>query len=442
MIPVDSDGRALIELMPKGGSLLDWIETAARARAIKPEDSLMLIYPLATAMRRAGLLGFDRAPEPLDWVSKLLTTENKGSVTCYLSLTDACNLSCSYCYNKKERAVSITCGRKPLLDQEICDFIDKLVAARFEYLVFTGGEPMLRKSIFTLGDYAKDRGLGVNLLTNGTIFTKRNAARAAGMFDSITISLDSSYPNEHDALRGRGSWHRVVIGLDELISAGARSIALRSVVTTHNVDNLHLFPGFAYQRWGITHFEPCIYLPNSINQMQDLALLPDVETYRIATERFALELRKIPGAYADNPLKAISYGGRCGMADSIISVSASGDVYPCQALHYDVVQMGNIRYNNIEELFANGQALGIVGSSGLDTPECQKCPFLMLCGGGCRANVYQLYGKLTAYNSAMCPYLKSGAEGQLRRYADYWLGKSCGQAMLDGPYMERDQRRC
>jgi radical SAM protein with 4Fe4S-binding SPASM domain len=430
MIPVDSCGKALIELMPRGGSLFDWIETAARTHAIEPEDALRRIHPLATAMQKAGLLGFDRAPKPVDWISKLVEMESKGSRTCYLSLTDTCNLACSYCYNKEERTESLTYRLKPLSDQEIRDFIDRLVAARFEYIVFTGGEPMLRKSIFVLGSYAKERGLGVNLLTNGTLFSKRNAGRAAEIFDSITVSLDSSYSHEHDTIRGRGSWHRIVNGLDRLISAGAHSIALRPVITNHNVDNLHLVPDFAYRRWGITHFEPCLYLPSSMYQMQNLALLPDVETYRYATERFALELRKIPGAHADNPLKSISYGGKCGMANSIMSVSASGDVYPCQALHYRAFWMGNVRHNSIEELFRNGQGLGIVGASGLDTPECQECPFLMLCGGGCRANVFQLYGKITAYNKAMCHYLKSGAEDQLRRYANHWLGRTDRPVML------------
>jgi len=431
MLSLQPEERKLVEALFPGATFLEWVGAAADTLDLATDEALRRVHRLANALTEAGHIGIDEPPVPFDWIPRVAPPADKGTRTAYLSLTDACNLDCVYCYNQAERARKAAHEAAPLSDGEIRGLIDRLAAYGFEYLVFTGGEPMLRKSIFALAEHARGRGLGVNLLTNGTAFTPRNVGQVAALFDSVTVSLDSSTPAAHDTLRGAGSWGRIVLGLDRLVAAGARQVALRPVITALNAGSLHDLPGFAYRRWGITRFEPCLYLPVSIEQIDGLGLLPDVGTYGAATERFALALRDIPDAVAEDPIRAVSFGGKCGMADSILSVGASGDVYPCQALHYAPLCMGNVRNASIADLFEAGRALGIVGSSGLDTPECRDCPFLMLCGGGCRANLYQLYGNMTAHNRIMCPYLRAGAEGQLRRYANHLLAQRAAEAGAD-----------
>ncbi|MDJ0826536.1 MAG: radical SAM protein [Rhodobacter sp.] len=417
MVPVDDAGRAAIEALQPGARLIDWVEAAAGGG--DAHAALRQIHPLLDPLTRAGLIGLDAPPEPVDWASKVVHTESGGSRTCYLSLTDNCNLKCSYCYNEDERAEALACGKRMLRDDEIKGLLDRLAAAGFQYVIFTGGEPMLRKSIFSLAEHARGLGLGVNLLTNGTAFTKRNAGRVAELFETITVSLDSAVLEDHDITRGKGSWARIVKGLDLLVKAGARALSLRPVVTVHNMDRLHLLPDFANGRWGVTSFKPSLYLPNSAEELDELALLPEAEAYQASVARFNAVLERIPGALAEDPLRAVSYGGKCGMADSIFSVSASGDVYPCQSLHFDPLWMGNVRTHGVEELFANGKRLGIVGACGLDVPECQGCPYQMVCGGGCRASAYKMRGDMAAHNTVMCRHLRIGAQSQLRRYAEY-----------------------
>lgn len=417
---ISKSEKDMIEAFPYSATLKDWIISVASALNIDFTKALKYLHPLIHKMISAKFLALDEPLKWVDWKSQLVDNENTGgSRTCYLSLTDSCNLRCLYCYNIDEREQSISQGRDTLSDSEIMELIDTLVDNDFEYIIFTGGEPMSRKSIFTLAKYARDKGLGTNLLTNGTRFTHENVRQVADLFDSITVSLDSSIESEHDMTRGRGSWQRTIRGLDFLTSVCKHKIALRPVITSHNIENLHLLPEFAYSRWNISSYQPTMYLPNSTKEVEELALLPNVEKYEKAMGLFYNKLRKIPDGYADDPLKSISYGGKCGMAKSILSISANGDVYPCQSLHFNELLMGNIRQQEIELLFKNGEALGIVGASGLEIKECADCAFLLLCGGGCRATTYKLYGSMTAFNELMCSYSKVGAENQIIRYYEY-----------------------
>ncbi len=420
LFPITQNEKSALDVFPQSGILEDWIVLATNKFNADFAETLKYLHPLIHKMINAKFLALNKPLEYLDWKTQLVDNSNDGgSRTCYLSVTDNCNLRCLYCYNADEREHSICQGREALSDIEIFEFIDKLADNDFEYIVFTGGEPMLRKSIFTIVEYAKNKGLGTNLLSNGTAFTHKNVKQVVDLFDSITVSLDSSIESEHEATRGKGSWKRTIRGLDFLMSQSRHEIALRPVITDHNIDNLYLLPEFAYSRWNISSYQPTMYLPNSIKETKELALLPDVKKYAKGMDLFYRKLGNIPGGNADDPLKSISYGGKCGMAKSIFSISANGDVFPCQSLHFDELTMGNIRHQEIDELFKNGEALGIVGVSGLQIPECTDCPFLLLCGGGCRATTYKLYGNMTAFNELMCCYSKVGAENQLLRYYEY-----------------------
>ena len=419
MLRMDAQDKQVAEALDRPLTLLEWVLRVAKAQDVSDDEALVRVHAMLGRMERAGFVAQGAAPKPVDWVSRLVTSDGKGSKTCYLSLTDKCNLTCSYCYNEDERAASLACAADQLSDDELRDLIDRLAKAGFDYMVFTGGEPMLRKSIFDLAEYANRRGVGVNLLTNGMVFTEKNVNRIIQAFESVTVSLDSAIAEEHDVVRGAGSWARIVKGLDLLYGAGAVRVALRPVVTTHNVDNIHLFPGFAYARWGTTSFQPTLYLPNSETEVKELALLPSAQRYREAMERFSEELRKIPGAAEADPLKSVTFGGRCGMADTTISVSASGDVYPCQSLHYDALRMGNVRTHSVDALFEKGRALGIIGASGLDIDACRRCAFIMICGGGCRASAYKVYDRMHAHNRMLCGHLRASAESQLRGFARF-----------------------
>ena len=77
--------------------------------------------------------------------------------------TGACNYNCVYC--------NVDANREPTpgeLDTEWgLRLVDQIAEFGSQWFGLKGGEPLLRKDIFTLIAHAKDVGLEVLLLTNG-----------------------------------------------------------------------------------------------------------------------------------------------------------------------------------------------------------------------------------------------------------------------------------
>src|SRR3989338_4783555 len=103
------------------------------------------------------------------------------------NVTGQCNFNCRHCYLD----ASLSKAPDELNNQEAKGVIADLSEFGVSVLIFSGGEPLLRKDIFELGRYACDKGLRAALSTNGALITKSIAEkiREAG-FHYVGISLD------------------------------------------------------------------------------------------------------------------------------------------------------------------------------------------------------------------------------------------------------------
>ena len=103
--------------------------------------------------------------------------------------TYRCNLNCVHCYvnqpagsaEERERELSL-----PRLKQ----LVDEIVAEGTLFVLFTGGEVLVRQDFPELYLYARSKGLLVTIFTNGTLVTDRIADfLAEHPPDKIEISL-------------------------------------------------------------------------------------------------------------------------------------------------------------------------------------------------------------------------------------------------------------
>lgn len=103
-----------------------------------------------------------------------------------LEITYRCNLSCIHCYIPKEYRNL----RGEITYQQTRKVIKQIADVGGLYLVFTGGEPLLREDIFDLIAYAKKLKFVVILFTNGTLVDS-NVARKIKLsgVDKVEISL-------------------------------------------------------------------------------------------------------------------------------------------------------------------------------------------------------------------------------------------------------------
>ena len=79
-----------------------------------------------------------------DFISDVEFKNNQTPITAYLHLTNKCNLHCVGCYSfddRRNRCEDLSTG-------EILGAIDQLSDVKIQNLVFSGGEPLLRKIFF------------------------------------------------------------------------------------------------------------------------------------------------------------------------------------------------------------------------------------------------------------------------------------------------------
>jgi MoaA/NifB/PqqE/SkfB family radical SAM enzyme len=107
-----------------------------------------------------------------------------------------------------------------------------------EWVVFTGGEPLMHSDIFRLSTLLRDRGIRTTILSTGLLL-ERNAARIVESTDEVIVSLDGP-PKIHDEIRrvpgafeslakGVGALHRI---------APDFPISARCTVQAHNAAHL------------------------------------------------------------------------------------------------------------------------------------------------------------------------------------------------------------
>jgi len=148
-----------------------------------------------------------------------------------VSLTDRCNLRCSYCMPAE--GLPWLPGPDLLTDAEV----GRLVRVAVERLGvrevrFTGGEPLLRPGLVdivaaaaTLSPRPK-----MSVTTNGIGLDRRAAALAAAGLDRINVSLDTLDPERFFQLSRRRRLDDTLAGLAAADAAGLHPIKLNTVL--------------------------------------------------------------------------------------------------------------------------------------------------------------------------------------------------------------------
>ncbi|MCK5419128.1 MAG: radical SAM protein, partial [Desulfobacterales bacterium] len=85
--------------------------------------------------------------------------------------TRRCNLKCVHCYaHAKDMA-----DDNELSTREGKELIDDLAGFGAPVILFSGGEPMVRKDLPELAEYAVDKGMRAVISTNGTLIRAKMA---------------------------------------------------------------------------------------------------------------------------------------------------------------------------------------------------------------------------------------------------------------------------
>ena len=156
-----------------------------------------------------------------------------------LSVTDRCNLRCTYCMAEKMQFLP---RQKLLTLEEIRDVGKAFVTLGINKIRLTGGEPLVRRGIIGLVDsLASEEGLDeLTMTTNGLLLEKKAKDLKLAGLGRLNISVDSLIPEKFRQLTRFGDikdWHK---GVNAAKEAQFSNIKL-NVVVLKGFNDLEIF---------------------------------------------------------------------------------------------------------------------------------------------------------------------------------------------------------
>jgi radical SAM protein with 4Fe4S-binding SPASM domain len=329
-----------------------------------------------------------------------------------VALTWRCNIKCQFCY------ASCICiseaddesDLEELSTDEVKRILDIIRNdAEVPSVSFTGGEPLLRDDLEELVAYASGSlKMRVNLITNGTLITKKTAKtlKKAGLA-SAQVSIESPDPDEHDQIVGvKKAFQSSVNGLLALKRAG---IPVHPHATLCRL-NQHTLPQMAQLAKSLEadRFSLNMIIPAGRGIAEDLAIKYSEIEEMVMEIKSAAETAGVRFMWYSptpmclfNPVSNQLGNKGCSACEGLLSVDPYGRVLPCSSWKEPV---GDLLHDGFQAVWfgERGQSLRDKRAA---HPGCQECEHFAVCHGAC-----PLYFKVHGYGELEEPLanLKTG----------------------------------
>jgi len=133
-------------------------------------------------------------PRPIFDITPFTLLDYPDKTACIIWFA-GCNMRCGYCYNPEiirgkgklriHQAIEFICSRKGLLDG----------------VVFSGGECVLHRDLYTMVKYTKDMGFAVKIDTNGSLPKRLKLFLDEGLLDYVAMDF-KAMPDEYEKITG------------------------------------------------------------------------------------------------------------------------------------------------------------------------------------------------------------------------------------------------
>jgi len=355
---------------------------------------------------------------------------NLAPFTIAWEVTRACAFACVHCRADAQH----TRDPRELDTAEAKKLIDRLADFGSPILIFTGGDPMMRRDLFELIEYATNRGLRCSLTPTATALPtieRLKKAHEAGI-RRIALSLDAPDAAAHDEFRQvNGSWKRTMDILRNAHAAGL-SVQVNTTVTKHNYQRLPEMVPFI-QEVGAVQWSVFFLVPTGralaekmisaeeheriFHWLYDLSKTAPFDIKATAApmyRRVAIERRRkeqaagapvtFQGAgfqYADGlnrPTRGVNDG------NGFLFISHIGEIQPSGFLP---ITAGNVRTDDVVDVYRHSRIFTDLRDPARLKGRCHICEYRDVCGGQ-RGRAYGVTGDYLESDPA-CVYLPQGA---------------------------------
>ena len=331
--------------------------------------------------------------------------------------TRRCNLACKHC-----RAVAENHPYENELDTKASfRLLEQIKEVGDPIIILTGGEPLLRDDIFDIAAYGTKLGLRMVMAPNGTLITEESAQK---MKDSgikrISVSLDGSTPETHDAFRGlENAFENSIRGIKIAKKAGIE-FQINTTITKTNLEQIPKILNLAEKLGAVAHHIFLLvptgrgkYIVDSeinakeyektLNWFYDQREKTSLQLkatcaphyYRILRQRAKQDGKKV--SFETHGLDAVTRG--CLAGTGFCFISHVGRVQACGFLD---VECGDITKQTFKDVWEDSQVFNKLRDFNNLESKCGICEYKRVCGG-CRARAYEATGNYLA-EEPLCSY--------------------------------------
>lgn len=359
-------------------------------------------------------------------VSEIINKEQEGRIPPHLlqfstnyrpvvvwNVTNRCNLRCKHCYvgaDSKNYPDELTTSQAKSL-------IEDLGQMGVPVLLFSGGEPLLRKDVFELAHYARKFGIRPVLSTNGILITWEMAQKIkkAG-FQYVGVSIDGLEKTHNSFRQNENAFELALRGLEMARRCGL-STGVRFTITGENNKELERVLNLVEKR-KIPRF--CMYhLVYSGRGKGIISLDTTLQEKRKTIQNIITRIEKdgkdkpsLEILTVDNPadgvyiyhyiekhkkekkeevLNLLKRAGGCSAGVKIASIDSQGNVHPCQ--FWGHLSLGNVKRQKFSKIWLNDDnelLCKLRAKKEYLKGKCGRCGFVDICGG-CRIRAEIVY---------------------------------------------------
>jgi len=300
-----------------------------------------------------------------------------------LELTYRCNLRCSHCYIDLAETDELSFD-------EWKEVLGQLKEAGSIYLLFTGGEIMVRNDFLDIATYAHRNGLLIGLLTNCTLVTPDISRAIAELRPfSIGTSLYGATASTHESVTGvPGSFRKTLEGIQLLVAAGMVP-TVQTIVMQTNVQELPQIEELV-ESLGARAYINIGMAPSKTGSDFPFQYAPGVEALLNC------------GWQPETPGSTGEQGPQlCKAGKANCSISPHGDVFPCILFP---MKLGNLRESSFDSIWrlepcAELRYLRSMRRS--DLYACNRCELRAYCQR-CTGSAYVESGRIDGPSPSAC----------------------------------------
>lgn len=325
----------------------------------------------------------------------------------HLELSYRCQLNCVHCY-----CAGVRDKAKELSTEEWMDIMDRLYESGCLFIIFTGGDPLIREDFLKLYLYAKKKGFLVSIFTSGQGFSKEVTECILRYPPyGVDITLNGITENTYEAIsRRRGSFCKVMQTIKVLQKAKI-NLKIKTIYMTLNKEEAPrietwIRDSFARPKGLERYFHGSFFITPRLNGNKKPCL------YRLLPEQSLEVLKSLRDPQSG--LSEESHGKRksaiknknllyrCNSWKNYFLINPSGKLRFC--LYYDKFSI-DLKKHAFQESFFKMTAK-ISQARFKTASECRRCQLRDACGN-CPGRAFLETGNEESKVSYYCDFAKA-----------------------------------